>query len=202
MEFNLATELGKELRDVDQAHNEHYPIINAWLKKNTNTNQIVTFNANEIEYIGYSYAKQTFRKVFSNLLAGEYSFYSLYFKYDKSDFEKVCDGLIYAFNQKEYSTFWLSESLERPKIIGYITTKEPEESKKTISKKKNLESVLNYILKSRELYTNDIAESLNLKLPNTNRILKELEYKRLIKRVKETSPSGGPIFLNKSIFSS
>jgi hypothetical protein len=200
MEFKLADRFGTELSDVDKAQNKDYPILDNWLRKINVPNQNILLNANGLNYIGYSYAKQTFRKVITNLIENKYNFYSLSFKYDQDDFEKKFDGLNYALNQREYSSFWVSNDFRYPKIIGFITTIDPQISKSVQRNKANQKSVLEYILKKKELFTNDISDHLNIKLPNTNRILKELEEKRLIRRVKETSPSGGPIYLNKSVF--
>lgn len=200
MEYKIAEEFGDQLSEYEQAQNDHYPRLHSWLKNINNTNQIVYLNVTSVNYIGYSYAKQIFRRVIANLLSNEYNFFSLCFKYDKSDYKNVFEGLIYALNQKEYSTFLVGPPFKYPKIIGYITASDPRDTKKELSKKTKQKAVLEYILRKKEVYTNDIAESLDFKLPNTNRILKELGEKKLIKRVKETSPTGGPIYLNKSIF--
>ncbi len=199
MEIPLKKLFGAQLNDVDKAQDQDYPLLHKKLKSIGKEN-VITLNANGVSYIGYSYAKQTIRKVLSNLITDQYSFYCICLRYDESDYEKVFDGLIYALNQKGYSTFLVSESFQQPQILGYLSSSDPRDSKKEISKKKKQRSVLEYILKQKEAFTNDIAEAVNLKLPYTNRILKNLEDNRLITRVKETSPSGGPIYMNKSVF--
>ncbi|HYX05845.1 MAG TPA: hypothetical protein VE912_03850 [Bacteroidales bacterium] len=201
MDFNLLEHFGNNLSDYKVAQDEHYPILHNWLKNLESKTRIAFINANNVEYIGYSYAKQIFRKIISNLFSGQYKVYSICFRYDALDFEQVGDGLIYALNQTEDSIFWTGEELDIPKAVGYLSVHESSESKKVARKKEKQREVLEYIVKKNNVYTNDIANSLKLKLPNTNRILKDLEGKRLIRRIKETSPSGGPIYLNKSIFS-
>lgn len=199
MEIPLRKLFGDQLNDVDKAQDQDYPLLHKKLR-DIGSENVITLNANGVSYIGYSYAKQTIRKVLTNLITDQYSFYSMCLRYDESDYEKVFDGLIYALNQKGYSTFLVSESFRRPQILGYLSSSDPRDSKKEVSKKRKQRSVLEHILKKKESFTNDIAEAVNLKLPYTNRILKNLEENRLIKRVKETSPSGGPIYMNKSVF--
>lgn len=199
MELPLTELFGDQLNDVDKAQDEDYPLLHKKLESIDGKN-VITLNANGVSYIGYSYAKQTIRKIISNLISDQYYFYSLCIRYDELDYEKVFDGLIYSLNQKGYSTFLVGENLNQPQILGYLSSSDPRDSKKEIRKKKKQRSVLEYILKKKEAFTNDIAEAVNLKLPYTNRILKNLEANRLIRRVKETSPSGGPIYMNKSVF--
>lgn len=201
MEFNIVDQLGEDLSDVDKAKVNDYPLINEWVNNISYKNQIAYLNANKINYIGYSYAKQTFRKILENTINEKYNIYSLCFKYDQEDYKKIFDGMIYALNQRELTTFVVGKPFRYPKLIGYLSTSDMRENKKEQNKKKTQKSVLNFILKKKEVFTNEIAKSLDLKLPYTNRILKALEKKKLIKRDKESSPSGGPIYMNKSIFS-
>lgn len=200
MEFKVSSLLGNDLSDVDKAQERDFPIIDDNLKKVNSTSEIIYFDINDVKYIGYSYAKQTFRRAILNVFEKKYRAFTVCFKYDQDEYEKKFDGLIYALNQRLLSSFLISENFKHPKIIGYITVTDHRDTQKEISNKKNQRAVVEYILQKKEAYTNDIAEELDLKLPNTNRILKELEDKRLIKREKVTSPSGGPIYLNKSIF--
>ena len=200
MEFNLVEHFGDQLSDVDKAQDKDFPTLNNWLNNREATNKVVYLNANGVKYIGYSYAKQTFRKVISKLLSNGYRFQHICFKYDKEDYKKVFDGLIYALNQKQYSMFLTGSIFDKPQIIGYLSTSDSFESKKVSRKKKKQKTVLEYIINKKEVFTNDIADAVDLKLPYTNRILKELEEKKLIQRDKEVSPSGGFIYLNKSIF--
>jgi len=200
MEFIVAAQFGNELSDVDKAQENDFPIIDEQLKKLNSVNEIIYFNINEVKYIGYSYAKQTFRKAIMNVFEDKYNAFTICFKYDQDEYEKKFDGLIYALNQRLLSTYLISENFQYPKILGYLAISDPRDTQKEKSNKKNQKDVIEYILKKKEAFTNDIAVALDLKLPNTNRILKELEEKRLIKREKVTSPSGGPIYLNKSIF--
>jgi len=52
------------------------------------------------------------------------------------------------------------------------------------------------------MYTNEIARGLRLTLPNCNYLLAELETSGLVERIKESSPSGGPLYLNRVIVES
>jgi predicted transcriptional regulator len=67
------------------------------------------------------------------------------------------------------------------------------------NKREKMLAIVELLLKKNALYTNEVAKKLTLKLPYCNRLLDELAASRLIVRVKETSPSGGPIYLNRLI---
>jgi hypothetical protein len=190
-------EFGADLKDVEKGEKEDFPKLDHWLKA-IHRNQPAIFDLNGLEYIGYSYAKQTIRRSLQKLLDGRYNASAILLRYDGDDVKTKLDGISYALFERGMTCILESSAKSSYQLIGYLTYEESAfDTVKDRKKREKMRAIMELLLKKKELYTNEVAKKLALKLPYCNRLLDELAAMRLLTRVKEASPSGGPIYLNQ-----
>jgi hypothetical protein len=190
-------EFGADLKDVEKGEKDDFPKLDAWLKA-IRRNQPVIFDLNGLEYIGYSYAKQTIRRSLQKLFDGKYDASAIWLRYDGDDVKTKLDGISYALFERGITCILENAAKSSYQLIGYLIYEESMfDTVKDRNKREKMRAIMELLLKKKELYTNEVAKKLVLKLPYCNRLLDELTAMRLITRVKEASPSGGPIYLNQ-----
>lgn len=188
---------GTDLKDVMKAEREDFPVLDAWLSAPERSLTVVLDFSN-LEFIGYSYVKQTVRRALQKLIDRQYPVSSIVLRYDGDDYETRLDGLGYALNERRMTCLLQLPHANSATLIGYLGFQDHAfESTKDRKKREKMQAVMNSLVRKRAMYTNELAKSLDLKLPYCNRLLDELSGMRLLFRVKETSPTGGPIFLNR-----
>lgn len=196
--FNFQ-QLGTDLKDAEKGEKEDFPILDSWLRL-VQPNHLAILDLNGTEYIGYSYAKQTIRRSIQKLLDGEHNASAIVLRYTADDVKTKLDGISYALFERGMTCILENSSRSSYQLIGYLTYEESIfDTVKDKNKRKKMRAMMELFFKKRELYTNEVAKKLNLKLPYCNRLLNDLETMRLIIRIKEVSPSGGPIFLNRVV---
>ncbi|GEM_PF-1592605 len=196
--FNFQ-QLGTSLKDAEKGEKEDFPILDSWLRL-VRPNHLAILDLNGTEYIGYSYAKQTIRRSIQKLLDGEHTASAIVLRYNADDVKTKLDGISYALFERGMTCILENSSRSSYQLIGYLTYEESIfDTVKDKNKRKKMRAMMELLFKKKKLYTNEVAKKLNLKLPYCNRLLKDLEKMRLITRIKETSPSGGPIFLNRVV---
>ena len=190
-------EFGADLKDVEKGDKDDFPKLDHWLKA-IHRNRPVIFDLNGLEYIGYSYAKQTIRRSLQKLLDGKYAISAILLRYDGDDVKTKLDGISYALFERGMTCILENAAKSSYQLAGYLTYEESVfDTVKDRNKREKMRAIMELLLKKKELYTNEVAKKLALKLPYCNRLLDELAAMRLITRVKEASPSGGPIYLNQ-----
>lgn len=196
--FNFQ-QLGTDLKDAEKGEKEDFPRLDSWLSF-VLPNRLAILDLNGTEYIGYSYAKQTIRRSIQKLFDGEHNALAIVLRYDADDVKTKLDGISYALFERGMTCILENSSHSSYQLIGYLTYEESIfDTVKDKNKRKKMSAIMELLFKKNELYTNEVANELNLKLPYCNRLLNDLEKMRLITRMKETSPSGGPIFLNRVV---
>ncbi len=189
-------EFGKDLKFSWQAEREDYVELNQTLER-TPQDTVGVFDLNGLEFLGYSYAKQTIRRSFKRLLAGDYRIKTIVLKYDGDDFEELLDGVRAALVEQDL-TMWLSVR-NRWIPFGYLSTEGDNEAEKEKRKKAKMKDILDLLKRNGEYATNEISLRLGLSLQNANHLLQELADMHLIDRRKVSSPTGGPLFVNKMV---
>lgn len=196
--FNFQ-QLGTDLKDAEKGEKKDFPILDTWLRL-VQPNHLAILDLNGTEYIGYSYAKQTIRRSIQKLLDGEHTASAIVLRYNADDVKTKLDGISYALFERGMTCILENSSRSLYQLIGYLTYEESIfDTVKDKNKRKKMRAIMELLFKKKELYTNEVAKKLDLKLPYCNRLLNDLETMRLIMRIKETSPSGGPIFLNRVV---
>jgi len=190
---------GTELKDPGVAEKEHFPLLERRIRDfPRGTDAVLDFSG--VEFIGYAYAKQTVRPCFEKLLGGELRVRSLLLACDRDDYRVYLEAVHLALAESRLSTLlWLKQE-NRLAPLGYLIYEPPFEGKKEQRKKEKMRRILDLLIARTQLYTNEIAKNLELTLQNSNYLLGELEKMRLVERIKETSPSGGPLYRNRLIF--
>lgn len=190
---------GAELKDPAVAEKEHFPVLERQIREFSPKGDVI-LDFSGVEFIGYAYAKQTIRACFEKLLSGELRARSLLLACDRDDYPVFLETVHLALAESRLTTLlWLKlENCLTP--LGYLIYEPPFEGKKEQRKKEKMRKILELLIARTQLYTNEIAKNLDLTLQNSNYLLGELERMRLVERIKETSPSGGPLFLNRLIF--
>lgn len=188
---------GTDLKDVMKAEREDFPVLDEWLSARDRSSTVL-LDLSRVEFIGYSYAKQTVRRALQKLMDRSYPVSSIVLRYDGEDYKTRLDGLGYALNERRMTCLLQLPRTDDATLIGYLGFQDHAfESTKDRKKREKMQAVMNNLVQKKALYTNEVAKSLNLKLPYCNRLLDELSGMRLLHRVKETSPTGGPIYLNR-----
>ena len=131
------------------------------------------------------------------MLAGDYRIKTIVLKYDGDDFEELLDGVRAALVEQDL-TMWLSVNTQWIPF-GYLSTEGDNEAEKEKRKKAKMKDILDLLKRNGEYATNEISSSLGLSLQNANHLLQELAYMHLIDRRKVSSPTGGPLFVNKMV---
>ena len=155
------------------------------------------FDLNGVEFLGYSYAKQTIRRSFKRFLDGQYKLSAIVLQYDGDDYDVLLDGVRAALAEQNLTMWLLVGDQWIP--FGYLSTdgiKDPDKEKR---KKAKMKYILDLLKRTGECATNKISSSLGLSLQNANHLLQELAYMHLIDRRKVSSPTGGPLFVNKMV---
>lgn len=197
MTFRLDfTDFGADLRDAAVGEQDHLPALEARLRQMPAGAQAV-LDLSGVEFLGYAYARQTVAECARRVLDGRYPVRSLSLAYDGEDFEVRLVALEGLLAELRLSLFMRLEPRGELVILGYLRAPRPFEGKREGAKRAKLRRVLQLLIERGELYTNEVARELELTLPNSNYLLGELESGRLVERVKEASPSGGPIYRNR-----
>ena len=192
----LFREFGKDLKFSSQAEQKDYQKLDQTLvtfKPDT----VGVFDLNGLEFLGYSYAKQTIRRSFKRLLDGHYGIRAIVLRYDGDDYEVLLDGVRAALVEQNL-TMWLSVSTQWIPL-GYLSTEGDKEADKEKRKKAKMKDILNFLEGKGECATNEISSGLGLSLQNANHLLQELADMHLIERRKVSSPTGGPLFVNEMV---
>lgn len=196
--LSFRTEFGADLKDVDQAEKKDFPAIEQWIRK-LPAGTSVTFDLSDIEFIGYSYAKQTIRRCLKDMIEGKYGQRAFILRYAGENHLSKLTEVSYALNENNLTMLVSTGTEGQYALIGYLTCEGLRESIKEKRKKRKLLNMLEMIISQKEAFTNDIAKTLGLSLQNCNHLLDELEQVRLIEREKQISPTGGPLYLNRLI---
>ena len=196
MESVRFSKFGKDLKFTSQAEQNDYRVLREALKT-FQANTVGVFDLNGLEFLGYSYAKQTIRRSLKDLLAGRFKLRTIVLKCDRDDFEVLLDGVRAALAE-EYLTMWLSVGTRRIPF-GYLSTEGDNEAEKERRKKAKMKDILDLLKRTGECATNEISSRLSLSLQNANHLLQELARMHLIDRRKVSSPTGGPLFVNKVV---
>ena len=155
------------------------------------------FDLNGVEFLGYSYAKQTIRRSFKRFLDGQYKLSAIVLQYDGDDYGVRLDGVRAALAEQNLTIWLLVGDQWIP--FGYLSTDGIKDSDKEKRKKAKMKDILDLLKRTGECATNEISSSLGLSLQNANHLLQELAYMHLIDRRKVSSPTGGPLFVNKMV---
>lgn len=189
-------EFGEDLKFSWQAEQEDYAKLNRSLKR-MERDSVGIFDLNGLEFLGYSYAKQTIRRCFRRLLEGDYRIKTIVLKYDRNDYEDLLDGVRAGLAEQDL-TMWLSVGTKWIPF-GYLSTDGEKEAETEKRKKAKMKDILVYLRAKRECATNEISDALDLSLQNANHLLQELAKMRLLERSKVSSPTGGPLFVNRMV---
>ena len=187
---------GKDLKFSSQAEQTDFRKLEQELERFPR-DTLCVFDLNGIEFLGYSYAKQTIRRSFRRFLDGQYRFRAIVLKYDRDDYDVLMDGVRAALAERNL-TMWLSVGAQWIPF-GYLSTEGIKDADKEKRKKAKMKDILDLLKKTGECATNEISSSLGLSLQNANHLLQELAYMHLIDRRKVSSPTGGPLFVNKMV---
>lgn len=147
-----------------------------------------------MEFVGYAYARQTVIPCLQALLRRQYPVRWIVLRSERQDHARALEGLAQALTEHRLTVMLQVAQHRMP--FGYLVRQQPFEGKRAQAKRQKMLSIVKLLDSSGALYTNQIATGLDLTLPNCNYLLSELQGKGLVERRKESSPSGGPIFLN------
>lgn len=182
-QFDFYTRFGRPHLDIQGE--EHYPIVNDFIQQ-LSTDAVVAFDLRGLEYFGYSYAKQTIRRVLRQRNQGEYAQRQFFLVSDQKD--DFLDGLTAALREK--SMFMLvSPDMEHPFNKGTIVGEIPDYVKATFD----------VLCQKAPISTGSLAQVIGQSPQNTKKRLDRLYEMGLLRREKIPSPSGGLEWIN-SIF--
>ena len=119
MDYIRFSEFGTDLKFTDQAEHQDFPKIDGLLKA-LPLNTIVVFDLNNLEFLGYSYAKQTIRRSFRNFLEGNYKVRVIVLAYDGDDSEGLLDGVRAALAEQNLTMWLFAQGQWRS--FGYLST--------------------------------------------------------------------------------
>ncbi|MFH1570279.1 MAG: hypothetical protein ABIL09_19965 [Gemmatimonadota bacterium] len=189
-------DFGAELKDTALAETVHFPLLDQQLQQMA-PGSLVLLDLGGVDFMGYGYAKQTVVECVRRLQDGRYPLRALLLGYDREDYATRLEALDTALAEFRLTMLLALEGRAALSALGYVQANRPFEGKREHQKRMKLLRVLNLMIDRRELYTNEVAAQLELTLPNSNYLLGELETMRLVERLKEASPTGGPIYLNR-----
>ena len=188
-------DFGTELKEAALAERVHLPLIDQKLQQ-MHPGALALLDVSGVEFVGYAYAKQTVVECARRLLDERYPVKALLLVYDREDFVVRLEAIDSALTEFGLTVLLYRKPSYSLTAFGYLQAQRPLEGKREHQKRMKLLRVLNLMIDRRELYTNEVAQQLALSLPNSNHLLGQLESMRLIERLKESSPTGGPIFRN------
>lgn len=149
---------------------------------------VVVLNLRQLEYLGYSFVKQTIRKVLRRRNAGEYGERQIVLVAEMDP--EFLDGTETALEEKKLFTLVVPEpgSLRQDPQAGELLGAAPSYLEETFRTLQELE----------EATTGELARAINQSVQNTNNRLKRLEEMGLARREKVASPSGGREWQNRA----
>lgn len=183
---------GTELRDGALA-DEHFQELDRQLREAVGTPTAI-LDLSGVDFVGYAYARQTVVPCLQFTLRRVYPIRWLVLRCDCEDYAQALEGLALALTEHRLTA--MLQTADRVSPFGYLVREQPFEGKRAQVKRQKMLNIMKLLESSGARYTNQIATDLELTLPNCNYLLAELEGIGLVERRKESSPSGGPIFLN------
>jgi hypothetical protein len=195
--INLS-QFGKDLKDGDLAQKEHFSLLEQQLWQVPQHSDAI-LDLDGVEFIGYGYAKHAIRPCVERWLKGKYPLRSLILACRRDDYRVFLEAVELALAEVRLTVLLHLGHRDWLVPLGYLPYESPFETQKERRKKEKLLRILELLIRKTELYTNEIAHDLGLTLPNCNYLLSELESLRLVERIKESSPSGGPLFRNRLV---
>jgi hypothetical protein len=184
---------GTVLSDPKRAKNKDFPEIDIQIQQSSSN--IIVFDVSKLEYLGYSYSKQTMRRALRKLIANKYGrkFFLLKAPADKI----LLEGLVSAL--REESLFMIQFESESSYPHSFNVIGGSKSTSKGELSDRSVRTTLGHIMRSGEIYTNELAKKMKITPQNCNNRLKLLQHLHFIEREKTVSPTGGIIFKNKRI---
>lgn len=171
------------LSRLDNQGEEHWPRLDMLIREQPGTS-LVAFDLRGLEYLGYSYAKPTIRRVLLQRNKGEYGERRMFLVADQGP--KFLDGIEAALREKELFML-VAPSLDRPVEAGWLIGLIPDYVRATFD-----------VLRSQApIPTGKLAEAIGQSPQNTKNRLDRLQNMGLLRREKIPSPSGGLEWLNQ-----
>lgn len=197
MEFQMA-QFGTELKDPVLAETDHFPRMDLALTESSE-DSVAVLDLSGVEFMGNAYARQTVVPAVEGVLESRYPARWIALAYDRSDHAARLEAVSQVLAELRLSVMLELRHRRRDCYthVGYVERDVPFEAKRVQQKKRKMRDILGLLADRGGLYTNEVAEALDLTLPNCNYLLSELSRQRLVERVKQSSPSGGPIYLNR-----
>lgn len=144
---------------------------------------VIAFDLRDLEYLGYSFVKQTIRKALRRRGAGEYDRRQLIINADQG--REFLDGLEAAL--REQKLFMLvapgPDTLDQGRLVGAVPT--------------YLEDTFSALRDLGEATTGTLARTIGESLQNTKNRLDRLFEMGLLRREKVASPTGGREWKNR-----
>jgi hypothetical protein len=143
--------------------------------------EILILDFEGIDLLGYSFADQAIAITLHRLVSNEYGDKYILIKCHKID---ILESLEVALEKRQITAIAIDDG-GKWFCVGL--------------KKENLMETLDIIIERKEITTSDLADIMKLTVTNCNNRVSELAAMKLIKREKVNNPSGGILYMNKSI---
>lgn len=155
---------------------DHFRDIDRFVQ-GTKTSETVTFDIRGLKLFGYSYAKQTIRRVVLSGMRSEYAMRN--FLLVAQDYE-ICAEIDKALDEEKLimigSTMLGKEFYSHHFVLGKVQPKMIE--------------LLDLVIEAREIMTSEIAKRLHITLQDASNWLKKMSDLRLITRGRPVDRSG------------
>lgn len=149
---------------------------------------VVALDLRQLEYLGYSFVKQTIRKILRRRNAGEYGERQIVLVAEPDP--EFLDGTETALKEKKLFALVVPE----PGVLR----KDPQAGELLGAAPSYLEETFRTLRDLEEATTGQLARAIDQSVQNTNNRLKRLEEMGLVRREKVSSPSGGREWRNRA----
>lgn len=149
---------------------------------------VVALDLRPLEYLGYSFAKRTLRKVLRRRNAGEYDDRQIILVAEQDP--EFLDGTETALKEEKLFTLVVPDpdAIRRDQRAGQLLGAAPA----------HLEDTFDALRELEDPTTGELARAINESVQNTNNRLRRLEEMGLVRREKVSSPSGGREWRNRA----
>lgn len=167
---------------LDRVQEEDFATLDRAIEQQA-SGAVVVFDLRRLEYLGYSFAKRTIRKVLRRRSAGEYDDRQFVLAADQG--REFMEGLQTALREEKLFMLVVPkpEALEEGRLVGAAPG--------------YLEDTFNALRDLGEATTAELARSIDQSVQNTKNRLDRLHEMGLLRREKIPSPSGGREWKNR-----